>query len=95
MKAVVGEEALSHDDLMYLEFLEKFETKFLSQAPNENRSIEDSLDLAWSLLRIFPIHQLKKIPDEEMRAKYYDQAQEFARKAEQQERLKAKISEHK
>jgi V-type H+-transporting ATPase subunit B len=56
MKAVVGEEALSHDDLMYLEFLEKFETKFLSQAPNENRSIEDSLDLAWSLLRIFPIH---------------------------------------
>jgi V-type H+-transporting ATPase subunit B len=74
MKAVVGEEALSHDDLMYLEFLEKFETKFLSQAPNENRSIEDSLDLAWSLLRIFPIHQLKKIPDEEMRAKYYDQA---------------------
>lgn len=31
MKAVVGEEALSSEDLLYLEFLEKFEQKFVNQ----------------------------------------------------------------
>ena len=71
MKAVVGEEALSSDDMLYLEFLEKFENRFLMQNINENRSIEESLDLAWSLLRIFPIDYLKKVPNEEMREKYY------------------------
>jgi V-type H+-transporting ATPase subunit B len=33
MKAVVGEEALSQDDLLYLEFLERFENEFISQGP--------------------------------------------------------------
>jgi len=61
MKAVVGEEALSADDKLYLEFLEKFEGKFVSQGRYENRSVEDSLDLAWELLRTFPRSNLKKI----------------------------------
>eukprot|EP00742_Colponemidia_sp_Colp-10_P000246 GILJ01000279.1.p1 GENE.GILJ01000279.1~~GILJ01000279.1.p1 ORF type:complete len:524 (-),score=79.29 GILJ01000279.1:161-1678(-) len=62
MKAVVGEEALSQDDLLYLEFLEKFESKFLAQGPYEARDIFTSLDIAWSLLRTFPSDNLKKIP---------------------------------
>ncbi|CAK0858561.1 unnamed protein product [Prorocentrum cordatum] len=62
MKAVVGEEALSEDEHKYLEFLDKFELKFLSQGPYENRDIFTSLDLAWTLLRIFPQDMLKKIP---------------------------------
>ncbi len=61
MKAVVGEEALSPDDLLYLEFLEKFEGKFISQGPYEARNIFKSLDLAWNLLRIFPPDKLKKV----------------------------------
>jgi Archaeal/vacuolar-type H+-ATPase subunit B len=61
MKAVVGEEALSPDDLLYLEFLEKFEGKFISQGPYETRNIFKSLDLAWSLLRIFGPDKLKKV----------------------------------
>lgn len=89
MKAVVGEEALSSEDLLYLEFLEKFEGKFVNQVrqrhigatlyvciclpgsspvvlkttqgPYENRTIFDSLDLAWSLLRIFPRELLRRI----------------------------------
>ena len=77
MKAVVGEEALSSEDLLYLEFLEKFEGKFLTQSLNENRDIDTSLDLAWNLLRIFPIHALKKIANEEMRQKYYNRIREF------------------
>merc|ERR1712079_699177 len=61
MKAVVGEEALSETDHLYLEFLEKFEDRFLKQGAYENRTIFESLDIAWELLRIFPRGQLKKI----------------------------------
>ncbi|EFP78210.1 Vacuolar ATP synthase subunit B [Puccinia graminis f. sp. tritici] len=62
MKAVVGEEALSSEEKLALEFLDKFESTFVTQGNNENRSIFDSLDLAWSLLRIFPREQLNRIP---------------------------------
>lgn len=62
MKAVVGEEALSTEDHLYLEFLNKFEKSFISQGTYENRSIFDSLDLGWQLLRIFPKEMLKRIP---------------------------------
>merc|ERR1739838_318436 len=61
MKAVVGEEALSELDHLYLEFLEKFEDRFLRQGAYEKRSIFKTLDIAWELLRIFPRENLKKI----------------------------------
>ncbi|CAL2030498.1 CBN-TAG-300 protein [Caenorhabditis brenneri] len=62
MKSVVGEEALSPDDLLYLEFLGKFEKNFIAQGHYENRSIVDSLNIGWELLRIFPREMLKRIP---------------------------------
>ncbi|XP_064124771.1 V-type proton ATPase subunit B, kidney isoform [Loxodonta africana] len=62
MKAVVGEEALTSEDLLYLEFLQKFEKNFINQGPYENRSVFESLDLGWQLLRIFPKELLKRIP---------------------------------
>ncbi|VDM47917.1 unnamed protein product [Toxocara canis] len=62
MKAVVGEEALSSDDLLYLEFLTKFEKNFISQGNYENRTVFESLDIGWQLLRIFPREMLKRIP---------------------------------
>ncbi|XP_037663258.1 V-type proton ATPase subunit B, kidney isoform isoform X4 [Choloepus didactylus] len=62
MKAVVGEEALTAEDLLYLEFLQKFEKNFINQGPYENRSVFESLDLGWQLLRIFPKEMLKRIP---------------------------------
>lgn len=60
MKAVVGEEALSSEDKLSLEFLEKFERTFISQSPYESRTIFESLDLAWSLLRIYPKELLNR-----------------------------------
>jgi V-type H+-transporting ATPase subunit B len=75
MKAVVGEEALSAEDKLSLEFLEKFEKTFISQAPYESRTIHESLDLAWSLLRIYPKELLNRIP-----AKILDEF--YARKRE-------------
>lgn len=62
MKAVVGEEALSSEDKLSLEFLEKFERSFIAQGAYESRSIHESLDLAWSLLRIYPKELLNRIP---------------------------------
>jgi len=62
MKAVVGEEALSSEDKLSLEFLEKFEKTFISQGAYENRTIHDSLDKAWELLRIYPRELLNRIP---------------------------------
>lgn len=62
MKAVVGEEALSSEDKLSLEFLDKFERSFVAQGAYEKRSIFESLDLAWSLLRIYPKELLNRIP---------------------------------
>ncbi|CAD6199782.1 unnamed protein product [Caenorhabditis auriculariae] len=62
MKAVVGEEALSSDDLLYLEFLLKFEKNFIAQGHYDNRTVFESLDIGWQLLRIFPREMLKRIP---------------------------------
>ena len=78
MKAVVGEEALSLDDHLYLSFLDRFETKFVAQGPYQNRTIFESLDLAWSLLRAFPKELLKKIPKKTLAAHYARKAQEGA-----------------
>ena len=70
MKAVVGEEALSEEDLLYLEFLDKFEHKFVAQAASDNRTIFESLDLAWELLRIFPREMLRRINAKTLDAHY-------------------------
>ncbi|WRT70099.1 uncharacterized protein IL334_007093 [Kwoniella shivajii] len=61
MKAVVGEEALSADDKLALEFLDRFEKEFVGQGAYEARTIFESLDIAWDLLRIFPKESLNRI----------------------------------
>ncbi|KAI3631727.1 hypothetical protein MIR68_002404 [Amoeboaphelidium protococcarum] len=70
MKAVVGEEALNQEDKLSLEFLDKFEKQFVNQGYNENRTIYESLDLAWSLLRIFPKEMLNRIPQKVLQEFY-------------------------
>jgi len=68
--AVVGEEALTERDRRYLEFADEFEDKFVRQGRNEDRTFEDTLDLGWKLLSVFPKGELKKI-DEKYINKYY------------------------
>ena len=72
MKAVVGEEALSSDDLLYLEFLENFERGFINQGPYDVRTVFQSLDSAWDLLRAFPPENLKNIEKKNIEEFYYD-----------------------
>merc|ERR1711988_1296182 len=73
MKSVVGEEALSREDLLHLEFMEKFEHQFIAQGPYDNRSIFDSLAIAWELLRTFPKEMLKRIKPK-LIAEYYQRS---------------------
>merc|ERR1712070_174980 len=61
MKSVVGEEALSREDLLHLEFMEKFEHQFVTQGAYDNRTTFDSLEIAWELLRTFPKEMLKRV----------------------------------
>ena len=61
--AVVGEEALTERDKLYLEFADKFEKEFVTQSSDENRTIEETLDLGWKLLSILPEGELKRIDE--------------------------------
>ncbi|MFA5103907.1 MAG: V-type ATP synthase subunit B [Candidatus Margulisiibacteriota bacterium] len=58
---ILGEAALSETDRKYLEFAGEFERKFIGQSENEARTIEETLDLSWELLRILPREELKRI----------------------------------
>lgn len=68
--AVIGKESLSEIDLKYLEFADKFEDQFVRQSPDENRSIKETLTLAWKLLSDLPKSELKRI-DKEFIEKYF------------------------
>jgi V-type H+-transporting ATPase subunit B len=80
IKAVVGEEALNDEDHLYLEFIDKFEERFVQQGPYEMRDIFNSLDVAWELLRIFPEDMLKKLP-KKIKDEYYPRDREVAKAA--------------
>ncbi|MGC9071180.1 MAG: ATP synthase subunit B [Acidilobus sp.] len=70
LAAVVGEESLSEVDRKYLRFADSFEKRFLGQGIRENRSIEQTLDLAWEILSELPEEELTNIK-EEMIKKYH------------------------
>jgi len=68
--AVIGEEALSTRDKLYLNFADAFERRFINQGEYENRDIEQTLDLGWDLLSMVPEVELKRI-DPSTIAKYH------------------------
>jgi len=67
---IVGEESLSETDRKYLRFADAFERRFLSQGFYENRSIEETLELAWDILSILPEAELTNIKESNIR-KYH------------------------
>jgi V/A-type H+-transporting ATPase subunit B len=68
--AVIGEEALSARDKLYLNFADAFEKRFINQGEYENRDIEQTLDLGWDLMSVLPETELKRI-DPSTIAKYH------------------------
>ena len=75
LMVILGEAALTDIDLIYAKFADEFEKQYVSQGYNTDRSIEETLDLGWKLLRILPCSELKRIPDA-MLDEYYDKKDE-------------------
>ncbi len=67
--AIIGEEALTDRDRLYLRFSDEFEKRFLNQGETE-RTIEETLTLAWRLLSTFPKSELKRVKQDHI-DKYY------------------------
>ncbi len=68
--AILGESALSEVDLMYAKFSQEFEKRYVSQGYETDRSVEETLNLGWELLKMMPRAELKRIKDEYL-DKYY------------------------
>ncbi|MDE7440364.1 MAG: V-type ATP synthase subunit B [Clostridia bacterium] len=64
LSAILGEAALSDIDKLYAKFAEEFEKVYVSQGFNADRSIEETLDIGWQLLKILPVGELKRIKQE-------------------------------
>lgn len=71
MASVIGEDELSPIDKKYMEFGRSFENNFIKQGKDENRTIEQTLNLGWKILSILPRVELDRIDDSTLN-KYYD-----------------------
>src|SRR5512136_1214774 len=77
--AIVGKDALSERDRLLLEFADLFETRFVRQGYDEDRTIEDTLTLGWDLLSTLPVEQLTRI-DRDLINKYHPKFKTGAKK---------------
>jgi V/A-type H+-transporting ATPase subunit B len=66
LAAIIGEEELSGRDKMYLEFGRRFEQEFVKQTIEEDRTIEDTLNRGWQLLKELPQRDLTRVSEEEI-----------------------------
>ena len=73
LASVIGEEELSPLDKLFIKFGEAFERQLITQGEYENRTIEQSLELGWDMLRILPRSELYRLTDEELQ-EHYDPA---------------------
>lgn len=63
LSAILGDSALSATDKLYAKFAENFEKEYVSQGFNTDRSIEETLDIGWKLMKILPRSELKRIKE--------------------------------
>ena len=75
LASVIGEDELSPIDKKYLKFGKAFESRFVGQGPEENRTIQETLDIGWELLGMLPREELDRV-DTKILDKYYKEASE-------------------
>ena len=75
LASVIGEDELSPIDKKYLEFGKDFEEHYIGQGAEENRSMEETLDLGWKLLGRLPKEELDRV-DTKILQKYYHPMEE-------------------
>jgi V/A-type H+-transporting ATPase subunit B len=73
--AIIGEEALTDRDRLYLKFAEEFERQFLGQGATD-RTIEETLTIGWKLLSAFPKGELKRIKQDHVDKYYFGETME-------------------
>ena len=71
LASVIGEDELSDLDKKYLSFGKAFEQNFISQGRDENRSINQTIEIGWTLLRMLPREELTRI-DTKILDKFYE-----------------------
>ena len=74
LMVILGEAALTETDLLYAKFADAFEQTYVSQGNETDRSIEETLDIGWQLLRMLPRSELKRISSK-LLDQYYDAAE--------------------
>ena len=62
----MGENAISAMDKNYAKFSDDFENSFVNQEEYENRTIQETLNIGWKLLKEFPRSELKRIKDKNL-----------------------------
>ena len=70
LASIIGAEELSQRDQRFLKFADAFESRFIQQGEDEERSIIETLDLAWELLSLLPPEELSRVTEEEIQ-KYH------------------------
>ena len=70
LASVIGEDELSDTDKKYMKFGQEFEMRFVGQGRAESRSISQTIELAWELLRMLPREELDRISPELLDLKY-------------------------
>ena len=69
LSQVIGEDELGEVDQKYIQYGKAFEDNFLNQSEFDKRSIDETLDLAWDLIKILPESELNRISSEVLHAK--------------------------
>ena len=75
LMTILGAAALTDIDLLYAQFADAFEKQYVSQGYTTNRSIEETLEIGWKLLRLLPRSELKRIPDAVLDKYYTDETE--------------------
>ncbi|TES92559.1 MAG: V-type ATP synthase subunit B [Candidatus Cloacimonadota bacterium] len=84
LAVILGEASLSEMDKIHFDFADSFEKNYVSQGEYENRSIEETLDIGWKLLSVFPKEEMKRVRDEYIE-KYFN---EFKKETDASEEVK-------
>jgi V/A-type H+-transporting ATPase subunit B len=74
LATILGEASLTDIDRIYMKFAEDFEVKFVKQGEYENRSIDETLNIGWELLRMLPKEEMKRVRDAFIE-KYYESSE--------------------
>jgi V/A-type H+-transporting ATPase subunit B len=74
LATILDEASLTDIDRIYMKFAEDFEVKFVKQGEYENRSIDETLNIGWELLRMLPKEEMKRVRDAFIE-KYYESSE--------------------